>query len=74
MPREHCTQCGERMTEQLAAYETVNLPGVPKHSARSYEQWFVCPNGHKKGYISGYGLAPGDATVVHQTNVVSLSA
>ena len=70
MPAETCKQCGERMTEQPAAYETVNLPGVPKHSDRFYEQWFVCPNGHRKGYISGHGR--GVAKVVSETSVVSL--
>jgi hypothetical protein len=74
MPRENCPKCGERMTEQSAAYETLNLPDVPMHSARFYEQWFVCPNGHKKGYISGHGPASGDATAVSEMNVVSLHA
>jgi hypothetical protein len=59
MATEYCKQCGGRMTEQPAAYEMVDLPGVPKHSARFYEQWFVCRNGHKKGYISGHRTAPG---------------
>ena len=72
MPAEHCKQCGELMTEQPAAYETVNLAGVPKHSDRFYEQWFVCRNGHRKGYISGHGSAPGAVMVVSQTNVVSV--
>jgi len=58
MSTEYCKQCGGTMTEQPAAYETVDLPGVPKHSARFYEQWFVCRNGHKKGYISGHLTAP----------------
>jgi hypothetical protein len=70
MPTENCKLCGEWMTEQPAAYETVNFPGVPKHSARFYEQWFVCRNGHRMGYISGHGRAPGDAKVISQTNVV----
>jgi hypothetical protein len=74
MPTENCKQCGEMMTEQPAAYEAVDLPGVPKHSARFYEQWFVCRNGHRKGYISGHILAPGGAKVVSQTNVVSVRA
>ena len=72
MPTENCKLCGEWMTEQPTAYETVNLPGVPKHSARFYEQWFVCRNGHRRGYISGHGRASGDARVISQTNVVSV--
>jgi hypothetical protein len=72
MPSEHCKQCGEIMTEQPSAYETVNLPGVPKHSDRFYEQWFVCRNGHRKGYISGHGRAPGVAKVVSETSVVTV--
>ena len=72
MPTERCKQCGEMMTEQPAAYETVNLAGVPKHSERFYEQWFVCRNGHRKGYISGRGSDPGAVMVVSQTNVVSV--
>jgi hypothetical protein len=74
MPTENCKQCGEMMTEQPAAYETVDLPGVPKHSARFYEQWFVCRNGHRKGYISGHIRAAGDAKVLSETNVVSVRA
>jgi len=66
MPTEYCKQCGGPMTEQPAAYETVNLLGVPKHSARFYEQWFVCRNGHKKGYISGHG-APGSSKSIAAT-------
>jgi hypothetical protein len=62
------------MTEQPAAYETVDLAGVPKHSERFYEQWFVCRNGHRKGYISGHGSSPGAVMVVSQTNVVSVRA
>lgn len=69
---EICKQCGEKMTEQPAAYETVDLPNVPKHAARFYEQWFVCRNGHKKGYIAGHGRAPGIAEMVGQANVVSI--
>ena len=72
MPIEKCKQCGEMMREQPTAYETVNLPGVPKHSDRFYEQWFVCPNGHRKGYISGHGRAPAVVRVVSETNVVSV--
>ena len=72
MPIEKCRQCGEMMTEQPAAYETVDLVGVPKHSARFYEQWFVCRNGHRKGNISGHGPAPGAVMVVSESNVVSL--
>ena len=64
MPSESCKLCGEWVTEQPTVYETVNLPGVPKHSARFYEQWFVCRNGDRKGYISGHGRAPGDAKVI----------
>ena len=70
MPTEHCKMCGERMTEQPAAYETVGLAGVPEHSDRFYEQWFICKNGHRKGYISGHGRAPGVARVVSETSVV----
>jgi hypothetical protein len=72
MPTEHCKQCGERMTEQPAAYDTASLPGVPRHSDRFYEQWFVCPNGHRKGYISGHGRGPGAARVVSETSVVTV--
>jgi hypothetical protein len=72
MPSEHCKQCGEIMTEQPSAYETVNLPDVPKHSDRFYEQWFVCRNGHRKGYISGHGRAPGVAKVISETSVVTV--
>jgi hypothetical protein len=71
MPVETCKQCGEMMTEQPGAYETVNLAGVPKHSARFYEQWFVCRNGHRKGYISGHGRVL-QAQVLTQTNIVSV--
>ena len=74
MPMEKCKQCGEMMSEQRAAYETVNLPGVPKHSDRVYEQWFICRNGHRKGYISGHDRAPGVATVVSETSVVTVSS
>ena len=70
MSTERCKQCGEMMTEQPTAYETVDLPGVPKHSDRFYEQWFVCANGHRMGYISGHGRAPGGARVVSETSVV----
>lgn len=72
MATETCMQCGEIMKEQPSAYETVNLAGVPRHSARFYEQWFFCRNGHRKGYIAGHGCAPGD--VQGHTEVVSLSA
>ncbi len=72
MATESCKHCGEMMTEQPAAYETVHLAGVPKHSDRFYEQWFVCRNGHRTGYISGRGYGPGAVMVVSQTNVVSV--
>jgi hypothetical protein len=74
MSAERCKQCGEMMTEQPSAYETVDLPDVPKHSDRFYEQWFVCRNGHRKGYISGHGRAPGVAKVVSETSVVTVRA
>jgi hypothetical protein len=74
MAAEICQQCGKRMTEEPAAYKTVDLPGVPRHSDRFYEQWFVCSNGHRKGYISGHTYVPALAKVVSQTNVVSLRA
>ena len=45
MSAERCKQCGEMMTEQPAAYETVDLPGVPKHSDRFYEQWLFAGMG-----------------------------
>jgi hypothetical protein len=57
MPPEKCEKCGELMKEQADAYEAIDLPGVPKHSARFYEQWFVCPNGHKRAHIAGHGPA-----------------
>jgi hypothetical protein len=60
------------MTEQPTAYEMVNLPGVPSHSDRFYEQWFVCRNGHRKGYISGHRPVRGTAKAVSETSVVSL--
>jgi hypothetical protein len=69
-----CQQCGERMIEEPGAYKTVDLAGVPKHSDRFYEQWFVCPSGHRKGYISGHSYVPALARVVSQTNVVSMRA
>jgi hypothetical protein len=72
MAIEKCQQCGKRMTELPAAYETADLPGVPKHADRFYEQWFVCPSGHKKGYISGHSYVPALARVISQTNVVSI--
>ncbi|MGC2399724.1 MAG: hypothetical protein WA510_08075 [Acidobacteriaceae bacterium] len=72
MAIERCKQCGETMTEQLDAYETQNLPGIPKHADRIYEQWFVCRNGHRKGYISGHSRGPGMATVVSETTVVTV--
>ena len=62
------------LTEQPAAHETVDLPGVPKHSDRFYEQWFVCRNGHRKGYISGHGRAPGVAMVISETSVITVRA
>jgi hypothetical protein len=74
MAAEICQQCGKWMTEEPAAYQTVDLPGVPRHSDRFYEQWFVCANGHRKGYISGHTYVPALAKVVSQTNVVSLLA
>jgi hypothetical protein len=74
MSTERCKHCGEMMTEQPAAYETVDLPGVPKHSDRFYEQWFVCRNGHRKGYISGHGRAPGVARVISETSVITVRA
>ncbi len=72
MPVEVCKQCGEMMTEQPAAYETMHLRGVPRHSARFYEQWFACPNGHRRGYISGHSRPPGDMRVMSQTDVISI--
>jgi hypothetical protein len=72
MHTETCQQCGERMTEQPTAYEMINLPGVPRHSDRFYEQWFVCRNGHRKGYISGHVRARGGAKLGSETHVVSL--
>jgi hypothetical protein len=74
MHTETCQQCGGRMTEQPTAYETINLPGVPRHSDRFYEQWFVCRNGHRKGYISGHGRARGGSKLASETHVVSLHA
>ena len=74
MPAEICKQCGEMMTEQPSAYETVDLADVPRHSARFYEQWFICRNGHRKGYIAGHGRTPGEIRIVSQTNVVSVRA
>jgi hypothetical protein len=74
MATERCKQCGEMMTEQPDAYETQNLPGLPRHSDRVYEQWFVCRNGHRKGYISGHGRGPHAATVVSETTVVTVRA
>jgi hypothetical protein len=71
MHTETCQQCGARMTEQPTAYETVNLPGVPSHSDRFYEQWFVCRNGHRKGYISGHRRVRGSDKTVSDS-VVSL--
>jgi hypothetical protein len=62
------------LTEQPAAYETVDLPDVPKHSDRFYEQWFVCRNGHRKRHISGHGRAPGIAKVVSETSVITVRA
>ena len=70
MPTEACQQCGERMIEEPNAVETVDLPGVPIHSDRFYEQWFVCPNGHRKGYISGHRRSRGVAKVVSEPSVV----
>jgi hypothetical protein len=72
MAAERCKQCGEIMTEQPDAYETQNLPGLPRHSDRIYEQWFICRNGHRKGYISGHGRGPGAARVVSETTVVTV--
>ena len=68
MPVEICKQCGEMMTEQLTAGETVNLPGAPKYSARFYEQWFACRNGHRRGYISAHSWLPGDLRVTSPTD------
>jgi hypothetical protein len=72
MATETCEQCGALMTEQPAAYEMIDLPGVPKPSDRFYEQWFICPSGHKKGYISGHSYVPALAKVISQTNVVCI--
>ena len=72
MPIETCKQCGERMTEQASAYEALEAPGVPRHSSRFYEQWFVCPRGHRRGYISGHSRPPGDIRVISQTDVISI--
>ena len=56
MSAERCKQCGEMMTEQPAAYETVDLPGVPKHSDRFYEQWFVCQKAIGRDTFPGVGM------------------
>jgi len=74
MSTERCKHCGEMMTEQPAAYETVDLPGVPKHSDRFYEQWFVCGNGHRKGYISGHLRRRAVNKVITGAHVASIPA
>ena len=71
---ETCQQCGERMIEQPTAYEMVNLPGVPKLSDRFYEQWFVCGNGHRKGYISGHLRRRAVNKVITGAHVASIPA
>jgi hypothetical protein len=70
MAKEICKHCGEIMTEQRGAYETANLAGVPSHSTRFYEQWFICRNGHQKGYISGPGWLVADTRVLSETSSV----
>jgi hypothetical protein len=74
MHMETCQVCGGRMIEQPTAYEMVNLPGVPKPSDRFYEQWFVCGNGHRKGYISGHLRRRAVHKVVTGANVASIPA
>lgn len=72
MPVEICKQCGEVMLEQPSAYECVNLSTPFRHSYPLHEQWFACPNGHRRGYISGHSRPPGDMRVMSQTDVISI--
>ena len=72
MPVENCKQCGQIMTEQPMAFESGPRASSPRHSEPLYEQWFVCPNGHRRGYISGLSRAPGDMRVISQTDVISI--
>jgi len=58
MPTEHCKMCGERMTEQPAAYETVGLAGVPEHSDRFYEQWFIARMAIGRDTFPGTAVLP----------------
>lgn len=72
MPVENCKQCGQPMTEQPMAFESAPRLSYLRHSEPLYEQWFVCPNGHRRGYISGHSRPPGDMRVISQTDVISI--
>jgi hypothetical protein len=62
--REICERCNEPMAVQPALYVPREIQGVPQPSVLFCDEWFLCPNGHAKGYPAGHSFIPGAALSV----------